>query len=1444
MNISYPEKNGDSSDLKFGNIFGKYLISYFNTWHGGIHIEKIKEPLCAIADGRIIAYRFEEEYKELKSAKSKVTLDENGKEVENKSKEEKKLNYSNSFILIQHDVELRRNVVENKDTKQETTKEEKKYVTFYSLYNHLMPINEIQSLGSNSKLPNFMSKTITRVKPDIKDNWKYKVRGLNARVLNKNKTSVNFDDSGIKFVIPKGTTVRRAAENALLKEQGIKDEYPTKSSGTYVRVEATHKGITYDNVYISTKSTYVKTKGDSFTIITSSDEKNYIDEEKGEGARIRKGKSVSTEITAIISANSEVKVLEKPADDKGWFKIEGYEGYSHYSNFEITNSLDESKVTKNSIMACDIPVKAKDVIGYVGAMNNEVAKKYNASQIEVFMAEGAEDFLQNKFGAGNNENDKKYITLPKGTVIKKILEVETTLKNKLPVKVLQIQGIYAKVKIENEITRTIPVEGNIYTPDKTSSDGKMKGYNSKDGYHIINFEKVNSYFNGILIEGESKLLWKASPSSDKRTVKYTPPNAGKELWIEYENLDKAVEYETVKRRRTRFKTVYDAPKIKDFVTKSEYKKEEEEYEFKVLKSTGFFEEEVPKPTQDKIIGIVPKDLLVYKKVSGTDYYKIKKTPQVVADSNFNFNEVNKCFDNKLINDTAKLYWTPGVKVDKEGNPSSKGEYRKVKYEWKEHDKEVNTITERHKKAPRKAKAGDIVSLVRDVEKVYLAVPDSDSDAKEEIVVKDVVVNFRDAETVKLDENKYYKKVKCEYTHGNNEYFQKGWVEASSVKEEDYFSAYNWGKFGFKPLDGGSEFIYDIKDLRDKERTDSEFIKTLWKEIDFSGEGLIDYTELSLAYRIKETQQKIAKIVCKHKSEWSYTPDEIKSEVEKFYDYFITLANNQKKDQKVINGLKKLKEEKLEGLKEQVEKLMFWNEASRLTYSPDEETQKEETKTEQQTNSNLDFGTNQVQLQTQAPTVENKEPEVKKPERTFPSKEDVYHFHPIAFVNHMKLIFGSQSGECYCNKDFTVDFVKKIVKTITGKEEIWGGIAKPCPITDKSFETLTSELNQMFKKYGINECIQKISFLAQVGAETGLFRQSVEESGSATSSQSTYKGRGIIQLTGNKDSTGFYNSPGAYQQYADYIGDQSIISNPDKVAENIHYTIDSAGWYFSKHKKIPKWSKTTGQYAEVYKKKRTHFSKALGKTLNEASLLIKSDAKYFWLQSKVINGYGRNEYLTPNPNGWEHRLKYFNKLNAVFRFNTTCINNPNPYELKERASWMEIAYGELWTEEISGSKHNPRVLEYHASAGHTGSNISDDSKWAWCSSFVCWVFSQSKEYTGKITAKATDWKDWGKEDSKESPMYGSLAVIDWDANDNGAGHVGFVVNVDGDDVYLLGGNQTGGDKSTSGKVCVSRYNKSVIDYFRIPPNYNPEGKDYEYDNIKNTNLSFETLSSTR
>ena len=107
--------------------------------------------------------------------------------------------------------------------------------------------------------------------------------------------------------------------------------------------------------------------------------------------------------------------------------------------------------------------------------------------------------------------------------------------------------------------------------------------------------------------------------------------------------------------------------------------------------------------------------------------------------------------------------------------------------------------------------------------------------------------------------------------------------------------------------------------------------------------------------------------------------------------------------------------------------------------------------------------------------------------------------------------------CWCNRPFTEEELTDLIKTMNGGTAIWQGLTESCDITDKSIKSLTTELNAMFIKYNINRCMQKISFLANVTAETGFFKQSKEERSRYKSSQSLYKGRGILQITGVKES---------------------------------------------------------------------------------------------------------------------------------------------------------------------------------------------------------------------------------------------------------------------------------------------------------------------------------------
>lgn len=102
------------------NQLGFYPLGRLNNWHGGIHVEG-NEDLFAIADGRVIAYRLPKEY-----------ISETSDQVE--------FEYSNGFVLIQHDYK--------------SPKEMK--LTFYSLYFHIASYEEM--LHEGKEIPAFIPK--------------------------------------------------------------------------------------------------------------------------------------------------------------------------------------------------------------------------------------------------------------------------------------------------------------------------------------------------------------------------------------------------------------------------------------------------------------------------------------------------------------------------------------------------------------------------------------------------------------------------------------------------------------------------------------------------------------------------------------------------------------------------------------------------------------------------------------------------------------------------------------------------------------------------------------------------------------------------------------------------------------------------------------------------------------------------------------------------------------------------------------------------------------------------------------------------------------------------------------------------------------------------------------------------------------------------------------
>ncbi len=134
------------------------------------------------------------------------------------------------------------------------------------------------------------------------------------------------------------------------------------------------------------------------------------------------------------------------------------------------------------------------------------------------------------------------------------------------------------------------------------------------------------------------------------------------------------------------------------------------------------------------------------------------------------------------------------------------------------------------------------------------------------------------------------------------------------------------------------------------------------------------------------------------------------------------------------------------------------------------------------------------------------------------------------------------------------------------------------------------------------------------------------------------------------------------------------------------------------------------------------------------------------------------------------------------------------------SWITVAEGELGTAEIAGARHNPRVIEYHATTG----GFSDDET-PWCASFVNWVLQRSGQ-GGTGSAAAMSFQNYGTQ--LDRPAYGCIAVFSYGG---GKGHVGFVVGKQGDRLLVLGGNQ--GDQ-----VKVSSYGTGSIVAYVVPSGY--------------------------
>jgi len=152
-----------------------------------------------------------------------------------------------------------------------------------------------------------------------------------------------------------------------------------------------------------------------------------------------------------------------------------------------------------------------------------------------------------------------------------------------------------------------------------------------------------------------------------------------------------------------------------------------------------------------------------------------------------------------------------------------------------------------------------------------------------------------------------------------------------------------------------------------------------------------------------------------------------------------------------------------------------------------------------------------------------------------------------------------------------------------------------------------------------------------------------------------------------------------------------------------------------------------------------------------------------------------------------------------------LENVAPVKLVEKElPWMRFAKAELGQKEISGSKDNPRVIEYHSTT--TLRAVEDEVPW--CSSFVNWCFFKCG-LTRTKSAAAKSWLNWGL--PMDKPSYGCVVV----KSRTGGNHVTFWMRAekrDGVNGFIgLGGNQ-------SNMVNEQWYPNSTVRGYRWPKDY--------------------------
>lgn len=116
--------------------------------------------------------------------------------------------------------------------------------------------------------------------------------------------------------------------------------------------------------------------------------------------------------------------------------------------------------------------------------------------------------------------------------------------------------------------------------------------------------------------------------------------------------------------------------------------------------------------------------------------------------------------------------------------------------------------------------------------------------------------------------------------------------------------------------------------------------------------------------------------------------------------------------------------------------------------------------------------------------------------------------------------------------------------------------------------------------------------------------------------------------------------------------------------------------------------------------------------------------------------------------------------------------------------FNIASSYLGLEEFPGARHNPAIIAMYAASNNGW--VQDDET-PWCAAFVGAVLAQAG-LKGTSSLAARSYLDWGQEVPLDNAQKGDIVVLWRGSRDGWQGHVAFLDRIEGNMVYLLGGNQ--------------------------------------------------------